>query len=95
MASINISKIEEDDVQFVFKVEISDDGSKTQHTVTLQKKDHHRLTNNAVEPSEFVRASFDFLLEREAKESILSRFDIMDITKYFPEYEAEINNRLT
>ena len=35
-----------------------------------------------------------FLLEREPKESILSRFDLPIISRYFPEYEEEIGERL-
>ena len=41
-----------------------------------------------------MRRSFEFLLEREAKESILSRFDLPLIGRYFPEYEKEIRKRL-
>jgi hypothetical protein len=42
-----------------------------------------------------VRRSFEFLLERESKESILSRFDLSLISRYFPEYEQEIKRRLS
>jgi hypothetical protein len=41
-----------------------------------------------------VRRSFEFLLEREPKESILARFDLSVISRYFPEYEDEIKRRL-
>jgi hypothetical protein len=34
------------------------------------------------------------LLEREPKESILTRFDLSVIGRYFPEYEREIKRRL-
>ena len=39
---------------------------------------------------EFIRDVFRFLLSREPKESILERFDIADISTYFPEFEKEI-----
>jgi len=39
---------------------------------------------------ELVRRSFDFLLECEPKESILSSIDLRVITHYFPDYEAKI-----
>jgi len=42
-----------------------------------------------------VRRSFEFLLEREPKESILTRFDLSLISRYFPEYEREIKRRLS
>jgi hypothetical protein len=42
-----------------------------------------------------VRETFVFLLEREPKESILHRFEIDVVSRYFPEYEREIRRRLT
>lgn len=41
-----------------------------------------------------VEETFDFLLEREPKESILSSFDLSVVGQYFPEYEHEIRSRL-
>jgi hypothetical protein len=35
-----------------------------------------------------------FLLEREAKESILRSFDITVVGRYFPDFDAEIRSRL-
>ena len=43
---------------------------------------------------ELVRESFRFLLEREPPESILSRFDLTVIERYFPNYRGEIARRL-
>jgi len=40
-----------------------------------------------------VRASFEFLLEREAPSSILPRFDLTVIGHYFPEWRAEMRRR--
>ena len=47
-----------------------------------------------IEPKELVRESFCFLLEREPPESILSRFDLPVIERYFPGYGSEIRRRL-
>jgi hypothetical protein len=41
-----------------------------------------------------VRRSFEFPLEREPKESILSRFDLRVIARYFPEHDDEMRRRL-
>jgi hypothetical protein len=38
-------------------------------------------------PEELVRRSFEFLLDRESKESILREFDLSVIQRYFPEYD--------
>ena len=39
---------------------------------------------------DLVRRSFEFLLRREAKESILRAFELPVIGRYFPEYERSI-----
>jgi hypothetical protein len=41
-----------------------------------------------------VRESFRFLLEREPASSILRRFSLGDIARYFPEYPSELERRL-
>ena len=42
-----------------------------------------------------VRETFAFLLERESRTSILPRFDLNDVSRYFPEYPSEIGKRIT
>jgi hypothetical protein len=44
---------------------------------------------------ELVRASFEFLLEREPATSILRDFSLEVISRYFPDYPAEIRARLS
>jgi hypothetical protein len=39
----------------------------------------------------FVRRCFEFLLERESKDSILAQFDVSVISEYFPEFEETIS----
>ncbi len=41
-----------------------------------------------------IEKSFEFLLEREPKESILNEFDIIVIVKYFPEYPDKIKKMI-
>jgi len=38
--------------------------------------------------------AFQFLLEREPNTAILKTFDLPDIAHYFPEFEAEMQQRL-
>jgi len=47
-----------------------------------------------VEPSPLVEESFRFLLEREPASSIMTRFSVSVIERYFPEYPAEIQRRM-
>lgn len=61
------------------------------YEVTVERGDYERLTNGGITPEELVEKSFKFLLERESKESILKQFNLMEIARYFPEYEREIS----
>jgi hypothetical protein len=77
-----------------FLVRVVEEGSESSHQVTLNAEHYNRLTRGKIEPQELVRRSFQFLLEREPKESILGQFDLQVIARYFPEYEREITRRL-
>jgi hypothetical protein len=77
-----------------FCVRVIDGDSESSHRVTLNTEHYNRLTRGKIEPQELVRRSFQFLLERETKESILGQFDLQVIARYFPEYEREIQRRL-
>jgi hypothetical protein len=72
-----------------FEVSVRDGGSSTDHDVSLASIDLERLGSGR-SPEAFVRACFEFLLEREPKESILRSFDVGEIARYFPEFEREI-----
>jgi hypothetical protein len=67
--------------------------STTVHTVTLKHDDYQRLTGGKTSPEKLIEKSFQFLLERESNTSILSRFDLTVIGRYFPEYEKTIATR--
>ena len=66
------------------------DGAPTRHDVTVTTSDLADLAPEATEPTDLVRRSFEFLLEREPKGSILARFDLPLIGRYFPNYEHTI-----
>jgi hypothetical protein len=72
----------------LYDVTIHDaDGTSTSHVVTVWPSDVARYAPDST-PEELLEASFKFLLEREAKESILARFELPVIERYFPEYRA-------
>lgn len=84
MTEIKVQKIKD----WKFGVEVDEAGSKTSHIVTLNKAFAQRFS---LPPEEVVKKSFEFLLAREPKESILSSFSIPDtISRYFPEFESKI-----
>lgn len=62
----------------------------TTHQVTVAAADLARLDPGAASPEDLVRRSFVFLLAREPASSILRSFGLMEIGRYFPEYEATI-----
>ncbi len=68
-------------------------GGETRHEVTVKAADLARLGGGA-NGAALVEAAFAFLLDREPKESILDRFALPVIGRYFPEYEREIRRRL-
>jgi hypothetical protein len=84
----------EEQAEGTFRVVVREGLSETTHVVTLERTYHDRMTGGRVPPAELVRRSFEFLLEREAKESILRQFALPVIGRYFPEYEREMKARL-
>lgn len=89
-AKIEVERIGEEE----FQVRVTEGKSQTSHRVTLKQADCDRITGGKIEPTELVRRSFEFLLENEPKESILARFDLTVISRYFPDFEREIKRRL-
>jgi len=73
-----------------FAVLVREKESRSQHLVILDNDYYQFLTQGKISKEDLVRKSFQFLLEREAKESILRSFDLQMIKQYFPEYEEEI-----
>jgi hypothetical protein len=90
---ITVTRLSGDD-PLVFDVVVADAGGKSRHRVTLTRADWTRLAG-AGAPECLVEAAFGFLLEREPKESILARFDLSVIARYFPEFERELPRYLT
>jgi hypothetical protein len=66
-------------------------GESTQHTVTVSAAEVARWSTGAQrkDVEELVVRSFEFLLEREPPSSILRRFELSAIQRYFPEYDRE------
>lgn len=65
-------------------------GATTEHRVRVTHAALERFAPGATDPTDVVRRSFAFLLEREPATSILRTFDLPDIGRYFPEFEREI-----
>jgi hypothetical protein len=87
---IAVEVASEDADRTVVRVRVNEGGSETVHEVTVARGDHARLARPGEAVAAFVERCFGFLLERESKESILRRFDVTVIGRYFPEFEKVI-----
>lgn len=76
-----------------YRVTVEEGNSRTTHDVTVTPQHVARYAPGAT-PERLLEASFEFLLEREPKEAILSRFDLPVIERYFPEYARTIGSRV-
>lgn len=73
-----------------FLVIVDEENSKTEHNVELDDEYYQKLSGAKISKEELIKKSFEFLLEREPKESILSSFNLKVIKRYFPEYEEKV-----
>jgi hypothetical protein len=76
-----------------FEVLVREDNDASGHHVTMARTTYERLTAGTHRPEHWLEAAFRFLLDREPKEAILSRFDVAAIS--FPEFERELPRYLT
>ena len=107
METINIKKEDQTENEWEFLVSI-DSGSgqgSYEYRVTLDEDYYKQLVHSmdstnspqassGSTPKELIKKSFEFLLAREPKESILREFNLKVISTYFPEYETEIKKLL-
>jgi hypothetical protein len=89
MAQIEVTHIEDE----TYRVTVTEDHSSSSHDVTVQSADLDHFGRGA-SAEDLIAGSFRFLLDREPKESILSRFDLTVIGRYFPEYPDRIGDYL-
>lgn len=82
---ITVKKKNQD--EFTVRVE------EKEYLVNLDDAYWQDLTGGKIDKDELIRRSFEFLLEREPKESILPRFHLKVISHYFPEYEDVIRQK--
>lgn len=77
-----------------FEVEIRRGATITHHVVSVPVDLAARAGRPDVDPVRLIEVSFEFLLDREPPSSILRRFDLDVIGRYFPEYPQELARRL-
>lgn len=87
MSDIRVTKQTDTDEGWLFTVSVDGDTFE----VEVDEAYWRQLTNGEIDPPLLLQQSFNFLLEREPKESILKRFKLQTIQQYFPEYEKTIS----
>ena len=93
ISMIDVKPVSEGD-PLEFEVIVREGSGESHHHVTMSQDTWHRLTSGSHDPTDCIKASFRFLLDREPKESILNRFDVSVISRYFPEFERELEQYL-
>ena len=78
-----------------FEVVVREGKGETRRHVTMSREMCERLTAGKHTSECCLEAAFRFLLDREPKESILGRFDVTVISRYFPEFEREMPRYLS
>jgi len=78
-----------------FEVVVREGTGETRHHVTMSREMCERLMAGKHTPERCLEAAFRFLLDREPKESILRRFDVTVISRYFPEFDREMPSYLS
>ena len=86
-------RAERKDDGWVCDVQVEARGESSRHSVTVSAAELARWGGGDDEAAveDLVRRSFDFLLEREPPSSILPRFDLSVIQRYFPEYDQQMS----
>jgi hypothetical protein len=68
-------------------IDVSDMTGTARYLIQVSRKDFDRWGRGR-SAEKLVRDSFNFLLEREPRESILKEFDLSMIQRYFPDYDG-------
>lgn len=83
---VDVAIVGQKDIEGGWEVHAQVDG--VEFVVTVDRAYWQELTGGAVDVGGLVRRSFAFLLENEPLESILRRFNLREIERYFPQYPA-------
>jgi len=78
-----------------FEVTVREGKGETRHHVTMSRETYDQLATGKYTLERCLEATFQFLLDREPKETILRSFDVTVISRYFPEFERELPRYLS
>lgn len=75
---------------WTYLVELGHGEGLIEYLVDVDREYWTRLINRRVEPEKLVEITFKFLLDHQAKETIIKRFNLSDVSGQYPNYENEI-----
>lgn len=73
---------------------VVDGATETHHRVHMSPEYYRKLCGGTMTHEWVLIQAFRFLLEREPNTSILAEFDLPVISRYFPEFEQDMERRL-
>ena len=78
------------------QITVRDERDTSRHDVLVGQADAADLAAaiEATHVERLVEETFDYLLEREPKESIMATFELPVVERYFPGYRDEMRRRL-
>jgi hypothetical protein len=92
VTEIAVAEGAQDGERLSFEVKVSVSAGESVHQVTVARAELERLAQPGESGSQFIHRCFEFLLEREPKESIMRSFDVSVIRTYFPDFDREIGS---
>ena len=91
---MRVTEVSQREEGWTFLVEVGSGDNLIEYFIDVDKEYWTRLTARRIEPAELVKATFEFLLDKESKEVILKKFNLSDVSGHFPNYENEIRRIL-
>jgi len=73
---------------------VGEGDQQTRHRVHMSQEFYRSLCGATVTHEYVLVQAFRFLLEQEPNTQILTEFDLTDISRYFPQFEAVLKDRL-
>jgi len=71
-------------------VDVAEPRGTSRHRVRVTAGDRERWGRPDEAVEQLVQRAFEFLLARESPSQVLRRFDLSDISRYFPAFDEEI-----
>ncbi len=94
MPEIEIGTETERGTHWAYDVTVYADGRAHRYDVTMSFQDYDLWCRGRTAPSRVVEAAFEYLLDREPPDTILARFDLSTIRRYFPTVDKELPGRI-